>query len=145
MLLEATRPVARVLARHCSRLYYSGKHEWVGVEGDTARVGITQYAADALGDLVYAELPQPGQQVEPGAECGAMESVKAASELFSPVGGRVVETNTAVESKPGLVNSSAETEGWLFRLELGRPEQLDSLMDRQQYQRFLQSVTDDLE
>jgi len=127
---------------------YSDKHEWVELVDNSsvqAKVGITQYAADALGDVVYAQLPEVGQELGLGDECGALESVKAASEIYSPVSGTVVASNERVEDKPALINSSAEAEAWLFQLELSNVKELEGLMDKDKYQKFLQSVTDDLE
>ena len=98
---------------------YSSKHEWVelvgGAESDTVRVGVTRYAAEALGDVVYAQLPEPGTSLEVGEECGAVESVKAASEIYSPVSGTVTAKNEEVENGPALINAQPLTEGWLFK------------------------------
>jgi len=127
---------------------YSDKHEWVELlENSTehARVGITKYAADALGDVVYAQLPEAGDVFEAGDECGALESVKAASEIYSPVSGIVTTNNKDVEDKPALINTSTEEAAWLFQLKLSKSEELDSLMDKSRYEKFLQSVTDDLD
>jgi len=126
---------------------YSDKHEWVELlenSTDHVKVGITKYAADALGDVVYAQLPEAGDVFEAGDECGALESVKAASEIYSPVSGTVSTSNKNVEDKPGLINTNTEEAGWLFQLQLTKLDQLDGLMSKQQYEKFLQSVTDDL-
>ena len=127
---------------------YSDKHEWVEqVESSSnvVRVGITQYAADALGDVVYAQLPETDSELLAGEECGALESVKAASELYSPVSGLVVDNNTDVEDKPALINSSAESSAWLFEVRLSNVQELENLMNQEKYKRFLESITDDLE
>jgi len=127
---------------------YSEKHEWVELvenSSDEVRVGITKYAADALGDVVFAQLPEVGEVLESGDECGALESVKAASELYSPVSGTVSGSNARVEDKPALINTSAEESAWLFQLQLSKVGELASLMDKEKYQKYLQSVTDDLD
>ena len=118
---------------------YTDKHEWIEMEGKVGTVGISHYAQDALGDVVYAQLPDVGQDVTQKEECGALESVKAASELYSPVTGKVVEKNVAVEDKPGLINMSCYEKGWLFKVELSNPQQVDELMDEDQYQQFLKN------
>ena len=136
---------------HCSRVtsakLYSKKHEWVELQGDTdrVRVGITQYAADALGDVVFAQLPSEGDQVGRGGECGAVESVKAASDIFSPVTGTVTQSNHLLDTRPALINSSPEQEAWMFELTLANRSELSSLMDKDGYDKFLRSVTEDLE
>ncbi|XP_026273221.1 glycine cleavage system H protein, mitochondrial [Frankliniella occidentalis] len=118
---------------------YTDKHEWIQMDGKIGTVGISHYAQDALGDVVYAQLPDVGQDVTQKEECGALESVKAASELYSPVSGKVVEKNAAVEEKPGLINMSCYEKGWLFKVELSKPGEVDELMDEDQYQQFLKS------
>lgn len=118
---------------------YTNKHEWVEVEGKIGTVGISDYAQDALGDVVYAQLPDIGSSIKKEDECGALESVKAASEIISPVSGKVVEKNEAVENKPGLINSSCYDEGWLFKVEIENPEEVKTLMDENSYTEFLKS------
>jgi glycine cleavage system H protein len=119
-------------------MYFTQKHEWVKVESDNVgTIGITSYAQEALGDIVYAQLPQPDDAVERGEECGALESVKAASEVYSPVSGTVTEKNEAVESAPALINTSAMEEGWLFKVKLSKPEEVDELMDQESYDKYL--------
>ncbi len=120
-------------------LYFTQEHEWIGVEGDTATVGITDFAQAQLGDVVFVELPQAGTQVEKGKEAAVVESVKAASDVYAPVSGEVTEANGALEGDPSLVNSSPEADGWFFRLRLSDPSQLDGLMDRAAYQAFCDS------
>ncbi|XP_004527026.1 glycine cleavage system H protein, mitochondrial [Ceratitis capitata] len=119
---------------------YTKKHEWVSVEGTSATVGISQYAQDALGDIVYAQLPDPGTALQQSDECGALESVKAASELYSPVSGKVTEKNDEVEETPALVNSSCYEKGWLFKLTLTNPAEIEKLMSEEQYQEYLKAA-----
>jgi len=97
---------------------YTADHEWIAVDGDTARVGITAYAAEALGDVVYLDLPEAGSTVTAGEVCGEVESTKSVSELFAPVSGTVAEVNAAVVDEPGLVNSDPYGDGWLFTVEV---------------------------
>lgn len=118
---------------------YTSKHEWISVEGKLGTVGISDYAQDALGDVVYAQLPDIGSEVSKDEECGALESVKAASELISPVSGLVVEKNESVEAKPGLINTSCYKDGWLYRVELSQPEELKGLMNEEEYATFLKT------
>ncbi|XP_072931435.1 glycine cleavage system H protein-like [Epargyreus clarus] len=134
----ATRRCGRALYTTDGKLrYYTKKHEWVSVDGGVGTVGISNYAQDALGEVVFAQLPDVGKELEVGAECGALESVKAASEVYSPVSGTVSEKNNAVESTPSLINKSCYSEGWLFRVKLARPEELRALMDQAAYDNFL--------
>ena len=129
---------------------YTDKHEWADraaagpATSTVVRVGISRYAASTLGDVVYVALPEPGETVAPAEPCGAVESVKAASEIFSPVAGVVEERNGAVEDRPGLVNTSPEGEGWLFSVRMTDPGQWDALMSEEHYQKFLDSQEDDL-
>ncbi|XP_044733025.1 glycine cleavage system H protein, mitochondrial [Chrysoperla carnea] len=118
---------------------YTDKHEWVEVEGKIGTVGISKYAQEALGDVVFAQLPEASTLLCQHDECGALESVKAASELYSPVSGKVIEKNSAVESKPSLINSSCYNEGWLFKVELTKPGELEKLMDEKKYEEFLKT------
>jgi len=125
---------------------YSEKHEWADLEKDNiVKIGISQYAAEALGDVVYAALPEEGQEVTADDECGALESVKAASEIYSPLPGIVTEKNCSVEDKPALINKSPEGDGWLFRLKVGDTTLFQKLMEKQEYQKYLESQKDDLE
>lgn len=100
-----------IFQKYFSERFYTEKHEWVSVEGPSASVGISKYAQEALGDVVFAQLPEPGTVLKQGDECGALESVKAASEVYSPVSGEVTEKNSKVEDTPGLINSHTYTEG----------------------------------
>ncbi|KAG7189508.1 hypothetical protein KM043_017199 [Ampulex compressa] len=136
--LPITRSIATTRCLRAERLY-TEKHEWITVDGKVGIVGISDYAQDALGDVVYAQLPDVGSIVKKEEECGALESVKAASELISPVSGKVTEKNEAVENKPGLINTSCYEEGWLFKVELSNPEEVKILMDEKAYEAFLKS------
>ncbi|KAH8295833.1 hypothetical protein KR018_011470 [Drosophila ironensis] len=122
---------------------YTSKHEWVElVTEQKAIVGISSYAQEALGDVVFAQLPEPGTELKQDDECGALESVKAASEVYSPVSGKVTEKNSSVEDTPALVNSSCYEKGWLFKVDLKDPKELESLMSEEQYKTFLSSNSD---
>ena len=116
-------------------LYYSESHEFVRVEGDFGFVGITDYAQNALGNVVYVDMPEVDDEVEAGEEFGAVESVKAASDLISPVSGKVVEINEALEDQPELINQDAY-ENWIIKVELSDKSDLDSLMDAKAYEAF---------
>jgi glycine cleavage system H protein len=117
-------------------VYYTKEHEWVRVEGDTATVGITDFAQGQLGDVVFVEVPEDGRTVSQGGEAAVVESVKAASDVYAPVAGEVVEGNQAVVDEPSLVNSDPEGEGWFFKLRLSDAQQLDDLMNAEQYKEF---------
>ena len=120
---------------------YTKEHEYVRVEGDTAIVGISDYAQEQLGDVVYVELPEVGKTVAKGDEAAVVESVKAASEVYAPVSGEVVEVNAALESAPGTVNEDAAGKGWFVKLKLRDPAELEGLMTEEQYQEFLKSIS----
>jgi glycine cleavage system H protein len=115
-------------------LRYTKEHEWVRVEGDVATVGITGHAADQLGDIVFVELPAPGRTLEQFATFGVVESVKAVSDLFAPVGGEVVEANGALASTPEVVNSDPYGAGWMLRIRLADAAQVDGLLDPAAYE-----------
>jgi glycine cleavage system H protein len=121
-----------------SALRYTRDHEWVRVDGDLAVVGITDYAQSQLGDVVYVELPEIGRRVEQGKEAAVVESVKAASEVYAPVSGEVVEVNEALATDPARVNADPIGEGWFIKLRLDDPKQLDALMDEEAYKRFVE-------
>ena len=121
-----------------SALRYTRDHEWVRVDGDLAVVGITDYAQSQLGDVVYVELPEIGHRVEQGKEAAVVESVKAASEVYAPVSGEVVEVNEALAGDPARVNADPIGEGWFIKLRLDDPKQLDTLMDEEAYKRFVE-------
>jgi glycine cleavage system H protein len=116
---------------------YTKEHEWVRVEDDLGTVGITDYAQDQLGDLVYLDLPSSGTQVKQLDKLGEIESVKAVSDLYSPVSGEVVEVNQEVVDRPELVNQSPYEEGWLVRLRLADPAELDGLLTAEQYDELI--------
>ena len=116
-------------------LYYSESHEYVRVEGDYGFVGITDYAQNALGNVVYVDMPEVDDEVEAGEEFGAVESVKAASDLYSPVSGTVVEINEVLEDQPELINQDA-FENWIIKVELSDKSELDALMDAKAYAEF---------
>jgi glycine cleavage system H protein len=115
-------------------LRYTKEHEWVRVDGDVATIGITQHAADQLGDIVFVELPEAGRAVEQFAAFGVVESVKAVSDLFAPVGGEVVETNGALASTPEVVNSDPYGAGWMLRIRLADTAQVNALLDPTGYE-----------
>ncbi len=117
-------------------IYYSKEHEWVSVEGDTATIGITDFAQSQLGDVVFVEVPEAGRMLTQGTEAAVVESVKAASDVYAPVSGEVTEGNQAVVDNPGLVNTDPEGEGWFFRLTLSDDHELSDLMNADQYKAF---------
>lgn len=117
--------------------YFTSDHEWIDVDGDTATVGITDYAQGQLGDVVFVETPEPGRIVAKGKEAAVVESVKAASDVYAPVSGTVTEANPALAEDPALVNTAPESEGWFFKLTLSDPGELDRLMDSAAYQAFV--------
>jgi glycine cleavage system H protein len=116
---------------------YSKDHEWIFVDGDVGTVGISNHAQEELGDIVFVELPQIGDVLTQGDEACVIESVKAASEVFAPCSGRVVEINEVLDSNPETVNQSAEEEGWFFRVKISDFDGLSELMDREEYEAFL--------
>jgi glycine cleavage system H protein len=116
---------------------FTKEHEWISVDGDVATVGITAHAAEQLGDVVFVEVPDVGRTVAAGEACAVVESVKAASDIYAPVSGEVVETNGVLAGEPAKVNEAAEDAGWFFRLKLANPGELDGLMDRSAYDQFV--------
>ena len=120
--------------------YYTEEHEWIRVEGDSATVGISEHAQEQLGDIVFVELPEVGRRLAKGEQAAVVESVKAASEVYAPVSGKVVEVNTELPEKPELVNQDPEGSGWFFRLEIADPSELDSLMDREAYDAYVATL-----
>ncbi len=123
------------MAKVIEGLYYSESHEYVRVDGDVAYIGITDYAQHALGNVVYVDLPEVDDEVEAGEEFGAVESVKAASDIISPVSGTIVEVNEALEDQPELLNQDA-FENWIIKVELSDKSELDNLMDANAYEQF---------
>jgi len=117
---------------------YAKSHEYVHVEGDVGTIGITDYAQKELGDVVFVELPKVGTQLELGDELGSIESVKAVSELFTPVSGEVLEVNEALAEKPELVNTDPYGDGWMIRIKLATPEEVDELMDAEEYEEYIE-------
>ncbi len=124
-----------------SEIRYSKDHEYVRIEGDVAVVGISDYAQSQLGDVVFVELPEVGKAVSQGKEAAVVESVKAASEVYAPVSGEVVEVNDALEAAPATVNEDAEGAGWFVKLRLSNPSELDGLMTAEAYAEFLKSIS----
>ncbi|MDB5669668.1 MAG: gcvH [Alphaproteobacteria bacterium] len=120
-------------------VYYTKEHEWVRAEGDSAVVGITDFAQGQLGDVVYVEVPAAGRALVKGGEAAVVESVKAASDVYAPVSGTVIEGNQKLVDQPDLVNTDPEGEGWFFKLQLSDPGELGGLMDEAAYQAFCQS------
>jgi len=123
----------------CAALKFTDKHEWVQVDGNVGTVGISNFAQEALGDVVYCGLPEVGQQLERMEEFGALESVKAASELYSPLTGEVSAINEELADNPSLVNKSCYKDGWLIKMTIENPSELDDLMDEAAYESFLKS------
>lgn len=117
--------------------YYSQDHEWIDVDGTAGTVGITDYAQSQLGDITFVELPEAGTAVKKGDAPCVVDSVKAASDVYAPVSGTVTESNNALDGEPELVNSEAESGGWLFKLTLSDPSELDGLMDRAAYDDYV--------
>ncbi len=123
-----------------SELRYSQEHEWVRLEGDTATIGITPYAQEQLGDVVFVELPEIGKKVEKGKELAVVESVKAASEVYAPISGEVVEVNSALTDAPATVNEDALGKGWFAKLKVADKGQLTSLMDEAAYKKYVEGL-----
>lgn len=121
-------------------LYFTKEHEWIRVEGDTATVGISDHAQEQLGDIVFAEVPETGKRLSKGQEAAVVESVKAASDVYSPVSGEVVEGNSKVNDDPSIVNSDPEGEGWFFKLKLDNPSELEGLMDETAYRQWVSTL-----
>jgi glycine cleavage system H protein len=120
-----------------STTYFTNDHEWIRVEGNIATVGITNYAQEQLGDLVFVELPAVGKAITKGGACVVVESVKAASDVYAPVDGAVTEVNDALGANPEIVNSAAESDGWLWKMSLSDLNQLDGLMDAAAYTKMV--------
>jgi glycine cleavage system H protein len=121
-------------------LYFTKEHEWIRVEGDTATVGISNHAQEALGDIVFAEVPEAGRRLAKGQDAAVVESVKAASDVYAPVSGEVVEGNQAVADEPALINSDPEGDGWFFKIKLDNPGELDGLMDEGAYREWVKTL-----
>ena len=123
-----------------STVRFTDEHEWIRVDGDIATVGITDYAQNQLGDVVYVELPKPGQKVEKGKQAAVVESVKAASEVFAPVTGEVIEANQALADEPATVNADPMGRGWFMKLKLANKGELEGLMDEAGYKKFVEGL-----
>jgi glycine cleavage system H protein len=121
-------------------LYFTREHEWIDVEGDVATVGISDHAQQALGDIVFAEVPDAGRTLTKGGDAAVVESVKAASDVYAPVGGEVVESNAALADDPALINRDPEGEGWFFKIRLSDPSELEGLMDADAYKEWVKTL-----
>jgi glycine cleavage system H protein len=121
-------------------LYFTKEHEWVRVDGDVATVGISNHAQEALGDIVFAEVPDAGKTLAKGDDAAVVESVKAASDVYAPVGGEVVEGNAALADDPSLINRDPVGEGWFFKLKLSDTSELDGLMDEAAYREWVATL-----
>ena len=121
-------------------LYYTGEHEWVRVENGTATIGISDHAQEALGDIVFAEVPAQGRALNKGDEAAVVESVKAASDVYAPIAGEVIEGNGALSDDPSLINRDPEGEGWFFKLKLSDASELDGLMDEAAYREWVKTL-----
>ena len=119
---------------------YTEDHEWIRVEDDEVAVGITDYAQDQLGDIVFVELPQPGDILAKGEEFGTVESVKAVAELYMPIGGEILAVNTSLEDSPELVNASPHSDGWIIRIKQSDPDELNVLMNKETYLKTLEGA-----
>ena len=121
-------------------LYFTGEHEWIKVEGDTATVGISDHAQNALGDIVFAEVPAQGRALNKGDEAAVVESVKAASDLYAPIAGEVIMGNPALADDPSLINRDPEGEGWFFKMTVADASELDGLMDEPTYREWVETL-----
>ncbi len=121
-------------------LYFTGEHEWIRVDGDVATIGISDHAQQALGDIVFAEVPEQGRSVNKGDEAAVVESVKAASDVYAPIAGEVIEGNPALADDPALINRDPEGEGWFFKMTLADASELDGLMDESAYRTWVKTL-----
>jgi len=119
-----------------SELKFSKEHEWIKVEGEVATIGITKHASELLGDIVFAELPEKGSSVEKDGTAGVVESTKAASDVYTPISGEVVDTNQSIVDDPSKINADPEDTAWFFKLKIKDPKEMDTLMNREQYEKF---------
>ena len=124
-----------------SEVKYSKEHEWIRLEGDIATIGITQHATELLGDIVFAELPEKGSKLEKDGTAGVVESTKAASDVYTPVSGEVVETNPSIVDNPSIINQDPENIAWFFKLRIKDKSEMDSLMSKDEYDKFAQETT----
>jgi glycine cleavage system H protein len=121
-------------------VYFTGEHEWIKVEGDVATIGISDHAQQALGDIVFAEVPEQGRALNKGDEAAVVESVKAASDVYAPIAGEVIEGNPALADDPSLVNRDPEGEGWFFKMTLADSSELEGLMDETAYREWVKTL-----
>ncbi len=124
-----------------SEVKFSKEHEWIKLEGEVATIGITKHASEMLGDIVFAELPEKGSNVEKDGTAGVIESTKAASDIYTPVSGEVSDINQSVVADPSKINSDPEEEAWLFKLKIKDRSEMDSLMNREQYDKFAKEAS----
>ena len=121
-------------------VYFTKEHEWIRVDGDTATIGISNHAQEQLGDVVFAEIPEAGRRLSKGQEAAVVESVKAASDVYAPVSGEVIEGNQAIVDDPALINRDPEGEGWFFKLKLDNPAEVEGLMDDAAYRDWVKTL-----
>ena len=121
-------------------VYFTKEHEWIRVDGNNATVGISNHAQEQLGDIVFAETPQAGRSLRKGEEAAVVESVKAASDVYSPISGTVIEGNPALADDPAIINNDPEGAGWFFKIEVTNPSELEGMMDEAAYRDFLASL-----
>ena len=119
-----------------SEVKFSKEHEWIKLDGDTATIGITQHATEMLGDIVFVELPEIGTSVDKDGNAGVVESTKAASDIYTPVSGEIIENNQSIVDDPAKVNTDPENEAWFFKLKIANKSEMDSLMNKEEYEKF---------
>jgi glycine cleavage system H protein len=119
-----------------SEVKFSKEHEWIKLDGDTATIGITQHATEMLGDIVFVELPEIGTSVDKDGNAGVVESTKAASDIYTPVSGEIIENNQSIVDDPAKVNTDPENEAWFFKLKITNKSEMDSLMNKEEYEKF---------
>ena len=119
---------------------YTKEHEWIRIDGDTATIGISEYAQEQLGEIVFVEFPEAGTPLEKGSEAAVIESVKAASEVYAPASGEVTESNPDLDAAPGKVNADATGEGWLYKMKITDAGELDDLMDEDEYKGYVEGL-----
>ena len=124
-----------------SEVKYSKEHEWIKLDGDIATIGITKHATEMLGDIVFTELPEKGSNVEKDGTAGVVESTKAASDVYTPLGGEVVDTNQAIVDDPSLINQDPENSAWFFKLKIKDPSEMDTLMNKDDYDKFAKETS----
>ena len=124
-----------------SNTKFSKEHEWITLDGEVGTIGITKHATEMLGDIVFAELPEKGSNVEKDGTAGVVESTKAASDVYTPVGGEVVDTNQAIVDDPSKINQDPENSAWFFKLKIKDPSEMDALMNREDYDKFAKETS----